>query len=312
MRKIYILITFIPVILLSERLDIVEIGHLEGKGYYNDIKIDGKYGYIAAGKGGIVIVDLADPDFPKKIGEIESMDYTYSLDIQGFKLFMADGKAGVRIFDIRDKENLEQRSFIPTRYSSFDIKVSGQYGYVAEGEGGFRIIDISKVDFPSEIARFNGKINIRALDIENGYAYLADSKGIIILDISNPDSLVNPIWIKTIDSVNNILSDGRWLFASGGDRDFIVSNVALPRYSITQKIPGDYKEIKDLSLSGFHLYVAKGDFGISILNLLVPFSPEVVNHTLVIEEAIGIYASGNLLFVTAGYDGLNVYQITEE
>lgn len=306
-------LTFFLITLFSiERLDIVEIGNLEDKGYYSDIKVDGKHGYVVAGKEGVVILDLSNPAFPKKIGVIESMDYTYSLDKKGLTLFIADGRAGVRIFDISDMKNFSQSSFIPTKYSSLDIEVDGQYIYVAEGEGGLRIIDISQLEFPTEIARFNSKINVRSLDIADGNAYLANSEGIIILDIRNVDSLKNPTFIKTIDSVYKVISDGRWLFASGGSKDFIVSNIAFPQYPLTQKIQGNFTGIEDIFISGFHLYLAKGESGVSILNLLSPLNPEVVNHTLLIPEAKGIVVSGNLLFVTAGYDGLKVYTIIEE
>jgi hypothetical protein len=61
------ILTFLSIIILSfERLDIVEIGNLEDNGYYDDIKIDGKHGYVAAGKEGAVILDLSNPAFPKK------------------------------------------------------------------------------------------------------------------------------------------------------------------------------------------------------------------------------------------------------
>lgn len=313
MRKVIIILTFFSIFVFSfERIDLVEIGNFEDKGYYSDIKIDGKHGYIVAGREGVVILDLSNPAFPKKIGVIESMDYTYSLDKQGLKLFISDGKAGVRIFDISDMNNLAQHSFISTKYSSLDIEVDGQYIYVAEGEGGLRIIDISQLDFPTEIARFDNEINVRSLDIADGNAYLADNEGIMILDITNVDSLKNPTLIKTIDSVYKIISDGRWLFASGGSKDFIVSNISFPEYPVTQKIYGNFTGIEDIFISGFHLYLARGELGISILNLLSPLNPVVVNHTFLIPKAQGIVVSGNLLFVTAGYDGLKVYTITEE
>jgi hypothetical protein len=243
---------------------------------------------------------------------IESMDYTHSLDKQDLKLFIADGKAGVRIFDISDMKNFSQISFIPTKYTSLDIEVDGQYIYVAEGEGGLRIIDISQFGFPTEIARFNDKINVRSLDIADGNAYLAHNEGIIILDITNVDSLKNPALIETIDSVHKIITDGRWLFASGGSKEFIVSNISFPKYPVTRRIQGNFTGIEDIFISGFHLYLAKGESGVSILNLLSPLNPEVVNHTLLIPEAQGIVVSGNLLFITAGYDGLKVYTIIEE
>lgn len=308
----YLFIISISIILFSEELTIFQIGHLKGDGYYQDIKVEGRYAFVAAGKRGVIIVDVTDPASPKELNEIESMDYTYSLDVQGFILFMADGKAGVRIFDIRDIKNPEQKGFIPTLYSSQNIKISGQYGYVAEGKGGLRIIDCLNPDFPKEITRYSKSVNIKALDIADGYAYLADKKGVLILDIRNPDSIPDPIQIDAIDSISTIQSDGRWLFASGGEKDFMVSNIAVPQYPITQKIPGGYKEIKDIFLSGFHLYLAQGDFGVSILDVLIPYSPEQVNHTIISFEACGIYVSGNLLYIASGYDGLNIYKITGE
>ncbi|MCK4420930.1 hypothetical protein KAW48_03950 [candidate division WOR-3 bacterium] len=311
MWKLYLAISIIPISLYAEDLYLEKIGTFEGRGYCRDIVVDGKYAYIATGKRGVSIIDITDPSSPKKISNVASMAYTYSLDIQGFNLFIADGKAGVRVIDIRDKGNPRQIGFISTGYLSLDIEVSGDNGYVAEGKGGIRIIDISKPSFPLEVTRYKDSLDVVSLDIVDGYAYLADKRGVFILDIRKPDSLNNPVRIGKIDSVENVISDGRWIFFSGKERGFVVSNIADLRYPITQSLYG-YSDIKDIFLSGFYLYLAQGDFGIRILNILVPFSPMLVNQTRLPEEAIGIYQSSNLLYVVCGYDGLKIYRIRRD
>ncbi|MEA1912254.1 MAG: hypothetical protein U9N06_00245 [candidate division WOR-3 bacterium] len=312
MRKFYLFLLLISVTLIPERLSLVEIGHFWNNVNYQKVKVVGKYGYLTAGKRGVIIVDLTEPSSPKELSKIETMDYTYSIDIQGLKLYVADGKGGVRIFDIRDKKNPKPIGFIGTNYSSLDIEVSGNYGYVAEGKGGLRILNLSESSFPEEIANWNDSNYIKSLKIVNGYAYLAARKGILVLDITNPDSLPEPKWIKTIDSVNNIWSDGRWLFASGGEKDFIVADIADCRYPIIQRKPGGYREVNDIHLSGYHLYLAQGNFGLRILNILVPFNPITVSRTILPYNISGICVRGNLLYVTSRYDGLKIYRIREE
>jgi hypothetical protein len=184
-----LLLFFISFRLFSAYFSFETIGEYEGDAVYTKVKVIGRYAFLVAGKKGIHIFDVSKPHVPLKISEIGSMDCSYSLDVKDFKLFIADGTAGIRIFDIRDKKNPKQISFIPASRSSINLEVSGDYCYVAEGEGGLRIIDISKPSFPQEISNWKSD-SVKSVEVVDDHAYLATPKGILILRISKPDSLV--------------------------------------------------------------------------------------------------------------------------
>ncbi len=300
---------FIPFSLFSVYLSFETIGEYEGDAVYTKVKVIGRYGFLVAGKRGIHIFDISRPHSPKKISEIESMGCSYSLDVKDFKLFVADGTGGIRIFDIRDKKNPKQISFIPTNRSSLDLKVSGDYCYVAEGEGGLRIIDISKPFFPQEISNWKSDY-VKSVEIVDEYAYLAAQKGILILQISKPDSLGEPLWINVIDSVGKVVTDGRFIFASSDRKGLLVSDVSNIEHPLVQQMPGIYIGTGDIFVSGFYLYIVQKNL-VEVFNILIPFNPKLEGTAVFPGEVSGIYVGGNLLYVACGFDGFKIVRIEE-
>jgi hypothetical protein len=303
-------IFFIPFGLFSVYLSFETVGEYEGNAIYTEVKVIGRYGFLVAGKEGVHIFDVSNPNIPIKISEIGSMGCSYSLDVVGFRLFLADGVGGVRIFDIRDKKNPEQVSFIPTNHASIDLEVSGDYCYVAEGEGGLRIIDISKPLFPTEISNWNESGYVKSVEVVDNYAYLADKKGVLVLDISDPDSLREPVRIKAIDSVNKIISDGCFLFVSSDEKSLLVSDVTDITHPLLQEMPGIYIGIEDLFVSGFYLYAVQKNL-VWVFNTLVPLNPKFAGRAIFPREVSGIYVRGNLLYAACGFDGFAILQIKE-
>jgi hypothetical protein len=302
-------IFFIPFDLFSVYLSLETIGEYEEDAVYTKVKVIGRYGFLVAGKKGIHIFDISRPHSPVKISEIESMGCSYSLDVKDFKLFLADGTGGVRIFDIRDKKNPRQISFIPTNRYSIDLKISGDYCYVAEGEGGLRIVDISKPFFPQEISNWKSDY-VKSVEIVDDYAYLATQNGVLILQISNPDSLVEPLRINAIDSVNKVISDGRLIFASSEKKGLLISDIADIEYPLVQKMPGIYADTEDIFISGFYLYIVQKNL-IRVFNILSPFNPKLEGTAIFPGEVSGIYVGANLLYAACGFDGFKIIEIGE-
>jgi hypothetical protein len=300
---------FITFSLFSDILSFETIGEYEGDAVYTKVKVVGRYGFLVAGEKGIQIFDLSRPHMPKKISEIGSMGYSYSLDVKGFRLFLADGAGGVRIFDIRDKENPQQISFIPTNNSSLDLKISGDYCYVAEGKGGLRIIDISKPIFPQEISNWKSDY-VKSVEVVDDFAYLAAQKGILILQISKPDFLGDSLWINVIDSVDKVVSDGRFIFAYSNKQGLIVSDVSDVEHPLVHKMSDIYIGIEDIFVSGFYLYAVKGNL-VWVFNILNPFDPKFEGKAVFPGEVSGIFVNGNLLYAACGFDGFKIIKIEE-
>lgn len=314
MKKLPFLILIIIVLpfeLFSFPFSFEQVGEYEENAIYTDISILGTYAFLVAGNRGVHIFDVSDLTFSRKIAVVESMDEVYAMDIDGFNLYVADGMAGVRIFDIRNRKKPELISFIPTTQKALDVMVRGDYCFVAEGKGGFRLIDVSKPAFPYEIIRWNKSENVNTVEVVDEYAYLGDERGILSLLISdNPDSLNEYKRIAGLGSVNEIISDGRFLFASSNERGLFVADVSNISRASVQELSGKYAGIEDMFLSGFYLYVVqKGRIG--VVNMLFPFNPYFSGTLYTNDDVAGVFVSGNLLYAACGIDGFKIYKISE-
>jgi len=314
MKKLpFLILTIIvlPFELLSLPFSFEQIGEYEENAVYNDVKILGTYAFLVAGNKGVHIFDISDIKFPRKIAVVESMDEVYAVDVDGFNLYVADGIAGVRVFDIRNKKKPEQISFVPTSRKSMDVMISGDYCFVAEGKGGFRLIDISKPAFPYEITSWDKSEYVNSIEVIDEYAYFGDEKGILSLLISdNPDSLTEYKRIIEAGPVNEIISDGRLLFAASSERGLFVADISnISRVSV-RELPGKYAGIEDMFLSGFYLYIVQNG-KIGVLNMLFPFNPYFAGTYYTNEKISAVVVRGNLLYAACGIDGFKIFKISE-
>ena len=312
MKKISFSLFFtvlLPLNLFPVYLSFEEIGEYRENSAYNGIKVVGRYAFVIAGSDGVHIFDVSRPRSPSKISVIGSMDYSYSVDINGFNLYIADGAGGVRIFDIRDKYNPEQLSFIPTKNKSVDLQVSGDYCFVAEEKGGLKIIDISKPFFPDEVSVWNKCDYVNLVEVMHDYVYLADEKGIIAFSVSNIDSLGNYKRIGAMESINQIVTDGRFLFASSFENGLLVAEVMNVSHPLVQILP-KYSGIENIYVSGFYLYFTQGSI-IGALRMLVPFNPYLSGNVGFAGNISDVYVTGNLLYATCGFDGFKILKISD-
>lgn len=81
--------------------------------------------YIAAGKAGLEIWNLADSLNPQKIGWCKTYGEVHGVDILGDYAYLAAGNAGLRIISIADPSNPEEAGFFDTPDFSEGVTVLG-------------------------------------------------------------------------------------------------------------------------------------------------------------------------------------------
>ncbi len=115
-------------------------GHARGTA--RDVAVQGKYAYVAAQAGGLVIVDVSDPTHPVPVGGYASDDpnrgAVQGVAVAGNYAYLADGYAGLFVIDVSNPTN-------PQRVGEWlyswvrDVVVSGGYACVTTfywGENG--------------------------------------------------------------------------------------------------------------------------------------------------------------------------------
>ena len=184
-----------------------------GDGSVNEILIENNIAYLADGFGGVVIVDVSNPQSPIKLGEFNEGGRTYGLCYSNDMLFVANYELGLQILNVEDPTH-------PTKLGSFydggnatGVTVRGNRAYLADGSDGFEIIDISNPEAPTEIAQgeeilfFDYYKKIQIIDDE---AYLLDTDGLAIYSIS--------------EDTGDTLGEALGSYIGGNPSDFIVIN----------------------------------------------------------------------------------------
>lgn len=200
-------------ILSVESLPLVQSEARFGEGYVREILIENNIAYLADDFGGVVIVDITNPQSPIKLGEFNEGGRTYGLCYSDNLLFVANYELGLQILDVNDPTQ-------PTKLGTFydggnarSVTVRGDRAYLADSDDGFEIIDISNPEVPTEIAHgedipffgYYSKIQIR-----DDKAYLSSENGLAIYSIS--------------EDTGDTLGEALGIYYGGNPIDVIVKN----------------------------------------------------------------------------------------
>lgn len=168
------------------------------------VSYDNQLAYVACGIRGLSIIELSDLNHIKEINYLNCWDERIYLDIcdvlvAGNYAYLADRRFGLRIIDITNvRENQIQRmgslSFggegypkkITQIFEVEDEKQKSIYLFVIDSLEGLSMIDVTDSENPRQVYHLPVKDNIYSVHVSGSYAFVGGSKGLLVLDISNP------------------------------------------------------------------------------------------------------------------------------
>ena len=250
----------------------------------DDFIIKDTTGYIVTNindqSGSLIVIDLSDPARPaihhteilQGIGEDLEL---YQSDY----LLIANGLAGLQIWNISLPLSPGLISSIDTAYAK-GVTAHGNYAYVGDGYQGIKIIDIDNPFAPSLVSQYDtgdfAKDSVVYQQGGNIYLYVADENdGVVVIDVTDA---TNPTHITTV--------------------------------SIPQGDP-DIQAVK-LDIMAPWLFVSLLKGGLNIYDITDPSQPQLIAS---ITPGFGyVYqsmVSGTYLFVAAGFQGVQIYDISD-
>ena len=105
-------------------------------GVVQGVAVSGSHAYVAAGDGGLRVVDVSDPAHPREVGSCDTPGEAWGVAVSGSYAYVAAGDAGLRIVDVSDPAHPREVGSYDTPGSAWDVAVSGSYAYVADRDGG--------------------------------------------------------------------------------------------------------------------------------------------------------------------------------
>ena len=173
---------------VSGELPPIPVDEGDWKTGYNirDVHVEGDLLYIADGDAGLKIMDISDPYNPAHVGFYNPSDYSNAVDVEGNMAFVATiDFAGLVAIDVTDPTSPTEEWSIDTPGVAFDVDVYGGYAYVADDDAGLRIIDINTENEVGYLPAHGNSYNVHVV---GEFAYIGDSEGLIIANVSQPQT----------------------------------------------------------------------------------------------------------------------------
>ena len=188
-------------------------------GIVEDVAIVGQDAYVAAGTGGLHVIDVSEPRTPSPVGLLEIPGEAQGISVIADVAYMAAGAHGLYLVDIRRPTAPQTIGSYDTPGSARHVAVSGAYAYVADGWQGLQIIDIADPAAPVHVGAYETPGDALDVTVLGTYVYLVDGESLRIIDISDPTALVGSGSVDTPGIARNVSVRGDYAYvADGGGR----------------------------------------------------------------------------------------------
>ena len=169
-----------------------------------DIAIKDTTAYLSV-EDSIIILNIANPDLPKKVTQLANGAYSSSLYIDNNILYAVYPFSGISVFNIDDPYQLNSIGNLDI--SGVKANLHNNYLFISQriiGDGPddskVAIVDVTSPDTPVKISEINmGDFGFaNNLDYSNNYLYVSHgSSGLYIVDVSNVNNPVEVTRYKT-------------------------------------------------------------------------------------------------------------------
>jgi len=237
------------------------------------------------------------------VGSYDSLSYAVAVALEGDSwdnnfAYVADQGMGLAIFAVSDSANPYMVGlFHPSMGQwAFDIDVVGNTAYLAAGTsepymGTLYIVDVTDKQNPTQLGSISFSWEIVAVEVDGGYAYLADASGMLkIVDVSNP---ANPVLIGSRGISAMELYKRDYLYAACGFQGLKIVDVSVPadpQIIGTCDTPWQAMGVTLREGRNSFAYVADGDSGLQIIDVREPTNPTIVGNLITSDMATDIAA----------------------
>lgn len=232
------------------------------------VVVDDTLLYLAAGGGGLEIINVADPSHPFLVGSHAVEAGALDVIVRDNYAYVADASAGVKIFDISDRVSPRLATSITTTPYAKRLALQGNYLYI-------------------------GAIN---LNVPTGRLY--------VVNVANPES---PILVYTspVGYYVDIAVLGEYLYAilsDGINQALYIYSISNPEEPVFLSSYFLGQEAYDLDVQVNYVFIAKGLEGIEVVDVSEPTIPHWVGEYNTPGAVAALMLAGNSLYVADGWE----------
>lgn len=279
-------------------------------GLTRDVCVAGDYAYVADDNQ-FLILDVSDPFNPVKITSIPGQSPLSHVVVSGSYAYILEDFT-IYVLDISNPFSpVRKGSFSLPGYSVYSLSVSGNHLYAASGDNGLAVIDISDPDILKSAGYYKQWSYARDCVIFGNHAYVGCSKGVIVADISNPDSLWEvrryPLFTSGYSTVITAASNNFMTMAYGPV--YVFEN----NFNLDLIESSSYHSSTPVTISSYRsfAYVGLSQGKIQILDLTDISNPEQIGYCGTPGSVKNIVALNHVLYIADHNGGIRVISVSD-
>lgn len=223
-------------------------------GYANNVAVNGNYAYVAAGSGGLRVVNVSNRNAPAIVASIATGGNANDVKVLGTAAYVASGAAGLKIVDITNPVVPLPVGSVTLPGVAWDVAVSAGLAYVAAGTSGLQLIDVTNPANPITRGSLGlpGTVKGVAIDPVRRIAVVVGTSGLFTVNVTNP---VAPALLGSVNyggDPRDVALKGDFAFVADFSRSLTAVDIVVPsaptfRSSTSTTLGG---LLQDVAISG--------------------------------------------------------------
>lgn len=270
------------------RFDPTPMAVLSIPGYANNVDVVGDYAHVAAGSGGLTVVDVGDAASPFITGTLDTLGTSVDVKVSGELAYVADGAAGLTVVDVQDPFDPLLVGSADTPGFAQDLQYQAGYVYIADGDAGLQILDASDPAAPAVVGQLGGIGTAKGVDVRGGLAVVGTSNGIEVVDVSLP-SAPSVLGSLAIANVKDLVIEGNYVHVAAYQTGYVVVDIADPENPLNVGQESGFVP-RDVAVSGNLAFYAEQLFPNAIAYVNIGDPADAVFQGTIDLTSLGDYA----------------------
>ena len=274
------------------------------------VSVAGSMAYVAAGPGGLLILDASDPTFSTRPIAFQTPGQANAITVVDGRAYVAQGQAGLAIVDVSrpSSPSLLEAHALPLEGFAYGLQVQDGVAYVACGATGLKTIRPTGTMHTYEISSVGTWTNTRDVRVAGGLAYVAVGTGMRVYAVGMPDhpQLLGACSTPGVALSLDIAGDRAYVADSSGNIVVMdISNPAIPRVTGYYGFGASIYQVQIVNKLAF----VAGATGFSILSLDSKDAPVQISRTYMGAGANGLRVGGDIAYIATDSGSLAIYNV---
>jgi hypothetical protein len=283
-------------------------------GIVEDIVIQNNVAVVAAGVGGVHLIDVSDPFSPHQIGFFDTEGRSMGVDVVGDLIYVADSYSGLRILDATNPAGLVEIGFNDDLGNAWDVAVGESIAFIVDKTyyaGALFSVDVSDPTNPTKIGSI---IEILPTEVEliGHIAFLLstyDYGVITAIDVSDPTSPSRLDWMNVVGYAAGATISGNYAYLGVDDYGLRVVDVSDPT-ELVEVGSLVFDSAGAVALSGGTAYVTDLYGGLHAISIADPIEPHLLSSFDTMGESRNVAVAGDLAYLAGRREGLWYLYVT--